>query len=172
MQSDIQIKVGLQPDTVEKLLNLHASLYIREHGFDRVFEGEVGRQLLDAIARSERNPEMCNVISAVKNGATIGAIVIDGNEPGKEPLGAHFRWFFVDPEFTKAGIGPRVIEAAMEFVISHRLSRAYLTTYKDKPAARTTFRRLGFKLIETIAPETQGAIVDEELWIWKSDGVD
>jgi GNAT superfamily N-acetyltransferase len=169
MQSDIKMLVGLQPDTTEKLLNLHASHYIEKHGFNRVFESEVGSQLLDAIQRSERDPHKCNIVSALLHGTTIGAIVIDANEPGKEELGAHFRWFFVDPEFASAGVGPRVIEAAMKFALEHGLKRAYLTTYKGTPAARTTFGRLGFKMKGTIAAETEGATVEEELWIWKID---
>jgi hypothetical protein len=128
-QNDIKIVVGLQPDTTGKLLNFHASHYIKEHGFGRIFESEVGRQLLDAIQRSEREPNKCNIVSAIANGSTIGAIVIDANEPGKEELGAHFRWFFVDPEFATAGVGPQLIEAAMTLVLKHKL----LTKASQRP---------------------------------------
>lgn len=163
--TECQIVVGWQADSVESLLRFHARHYVDEHGFDAAFESDLARQILDVAKRSRDKPNHCNIVSAMKDGSTIAALVVDGSEPEAEP-GAHFRWLFVKPEFGRAGIVPRVLRRAMDFVLEHGFRNAFASTYKGKPAARVTLRELGFQLVSEEAAKTVGAKVQEEQWVW------
>ncbi|WP_035676482.1 GNAT family N-acetyltransferase [Bradyrhizobium liaoningense] len=160
------VTVGWQSDSIEKLISLHARHYIDQHKFGRSFESAVENDLKNAMARSSQEPHKCNIISAIAHCETVGAVVIDGNEPGREALGARFRWLFVAPSHERLGVAPAIIKAGMEFVKLNEFNTAYLTTYQGKNAARSLFLSLGFEQSKLVEPQTIGASVDEEVWVW------
>ena len=134
---------GYYPGVIGKITELHGVYYYENWGFDVTFETQVGRELAEFVARfSEKD----GLWVATHNGVFAGSIAIDGVEEAQD--GARLRWFIVDPQFQKTGIGRKLIALAIEFCVQQGFSRVYLWTFKGLESARRLYESVGFQLCE------------------------
>ena len=102
---------GYSPGVIGRITELHA-VYYREHwNFDIRFETQVGRELSVFLRDFSDGRDFFR--TAAVGGRFAGSIAIDGKEAASD--GARLRWFIVEPEFQRRGIGRRLIREAVGF---------------------------------------------------------
>ena len=133
---------GYSPGVIGRITELHA-VYYREHwNFDIRFETQVGRELSVVLRDFSDGRDFFR--TAAFGGRFAGSIAIDGKEAASE--GARLRWFIVEPEFQRRGIGRRLIREAVGFCRDAGYKRVYLWTFKGLDRARALYESEGFKL--------------------------
>jgi GNAT superfamily N-acetyltransferase len=133
---------GYSPGVIGRITELHA-VYYREHwNFDIRFETQVGRELSVFLRDFSDGRDFFR--TATVGGRFAGSIAIDGKEAALE--GARLRWFIVEPEFQRGGIGRRLIREAVGFCRDAGYRRVYLWTFKGLDRARALYESEGLRL--------------------------
>lgn len=149
---------GYFPGLLGLVTALHATYYAERHGFTRVFECQVGRDLSEFLARSDAPCDL--TLAALVQGRLAGFIGVDGSLAGSE--GARLRWFIVDPEVQGRGLGGLLLGRAVAFVREQGLARAFLWTFKGLDAARRLYERHGFRLVAEHEGSPWGPRIEEQ----------
>ncbi len=140
-----EIEIGsYYPGVIGKITELHGVYYYENWGFDVTFEIQVGRELAEFVARL--NQERDGLSVATRSGVFAGSIAIDGVDAAQ--YAARLRWFIVDPQFQKTGIGRKLIALAIEFCVQQGFSGVYLWTFKGLESARRLYESVGFQLCD------------------------
>ena len=157
----VAITAGYRPGVIGETVAMHAAYYSRTVGFCAPFESKVASEMAGFVARlgNQRNA----LWTATKNGRTVGAIAIDGEDLGW-PI-AHLRWFIVSDGLQGGGIGRRLIDAALQFVDRTGFAETRLWTFSGLDAARQLYERNGFELIEEKPGRQWGKEVREQQFL-------
>lgn len=89
------------PGVIGEIVRLHATYYHEHWGFDISFETQVGRELSEFMRDFRQDLDI--LIAVLANGRFAGAIAIDGHSQNAGR--ARLRWFIVEPEFQRQGLG-------------------------------------------------------------------
>jgi len=157
--SEIKIKLsGYVPGAIGRIIELHATYYKKHWDFDLFFESKVATELSEFLNRF--NPLHDGFWLAMTDEKIIGGVAIDGNET--QTSGARLRWFIVDPEYQRRGIGQRLLEEAIAFCRKANIRSVYLHSFAGLDAARHVYERFGFVLREEKQDKTWGKTVTEQ----------
>ncbi|WP_034297217.1 bifunctional helix-turn-helix transcriptional regulator/GNAT family N-acetyltransferase [Herbaspirillum sp. RV1423] len=141
---DIRIVAGYQPGAIGRIVQMHAVFYARGVGFGSFFESKVAAGLAEFIPRLEHE---CNGLWLAMQGERIVAsVAIDGEDLGDNR--AHLRWFIVDDGLRGAGVGKRLLDAALGFCDARKFASVQLWTFQGLDAARRLYEAHGFRLKE------------------------
>jgi GNAT superfamily N-acetyltransferase len=151
---------GWLPGAVGAIAAMHARYYAGAHGFGVYFEAKVAAEC--AAFCSRLDPARDGLWLLVDGGRIAGSIAIDGS--GTD--GAHLRWFIVDHEMRRRGLGRRLIDAAMGFCRRAGHRAVHLTTFAGLEAARALYEQQGFRLVAEADGETWGRTVREQRFEW------
>jgi len=157
--SDIQLSRYF-PGAVGKIIDLHATYYHDNWGFNGTFETQVGRELSEFISEYKENRDGFWV--ATVGGRFAGSIAIDGR--GSTNQGVRLRWLIVAPKFQGLGIGGVLLSKALGFCKDAGYKRIYLWTFKGLEAARVLYERAGFRLCEEHVVDQWGASITEQMF--------
>jgi ribosomal protein S18 acetylase RimI-like enzyme len=157
------IAEGWHPGVLDSIVALHAVYYARAWGFGPFFEAKVARELAEFIDRYDQSHDRLFVATA--GDRIVGSLVIDGGEAATK--GAHLRWFIVDEACRGQGLGARLMDMSMAFVVERKFSRCYLTTFAGLDAARRLYERAGFRLVSETRAATWGTLVTEQQFEWQ-----
>ena len=138
---DISVRTDIRPGDIGAVVHLHGIVYAREFGFDHTFEAYVAAPLAE-FARLGAPRE--RLWLAERDGRLVGcvAIVAAGAEV------AQLRWFLVDPAARGAGLGRRLLTAAIEFSRESGYRRISLWTVSACADAGRLYRATGFRKVE------------------------
>lgn len=157
----IKIVEGYQTGLIAEITRMHARYYARAAGFGRTFEALVAGGLADFVPRLD-HPR--NAIWLAQRGTQIcGSIAIDGHDMGDDI--AHLRWFILDDGVRGAGLGRKLLCAALAFVDTQQFRETQLTTISGLPAARHLYETHGFTLVEEREGSSWGAKAIEQRFI-------
>jgi GNAT superfamily N-acetyltransferase len=152
---------GYTPGVVGWVVGKQATYYYENWGLGLYFEAKAAAEMAEFLSRFD--PAHDGAWIARVNGATAGAIFIDGKQADSE--GARLRWFIVDPAYQGKGVGGRLMNAAMDFCRHVGFRRVYLTTFSGLNAARHLYEKAGFRLCaEMDGHELTGAALVEQIF--------
>ncbi len=153
-----EIKIGYLPGIIGRITELHGIYYHMFWKFDSFFEAKVASELSTFVNRYNENQD--RLWSILLDGRIEAAIAIDGIDVHGQ--GAHLRWFIVANRFQGTGMGPRLIEAAINFCREKSYRQLYLWTFKGLDAARQLYEKHGFSLVEQRVGSEWGIEVTEQ----------
>ena len=146
----------LKPGDIDNLVRLHGILYAREYGFDETFEKYVADGLAEFVGSPR--PDKSRMWLAEASDRIIGSIAIVAG-PGRE---AQLRWYFVDEEHRRQGLGRELMEKALMFCREQGFETVFLWTTSELSAARRIYTRFGFRKTEDKTHTIWGKKVTEE----------
>jgi GNAT superfamily N-acetyltransferase len=139
--NDIHIRTELRPGDIGYVTYLHGQLYKKEYNYGIEFEAYVALGLYEFY--KQYNPENNRVWVCEHKGRMIGFLLLMNR--GKA---AQLRYFIIEPEYRGIGLGKKLMELYMEFLIDCKYQSSYLWTTHELPAAASLYLRHGFKLTE------------------------
>lgn len=140
------------------ILQQHGELYADELGWGIQFEAYVAETLSEFGRRYD--PERERVWIAERDGQFLGCVAL----VQAKPKVAQLRWLLVRPEARGLGVGRRLVEEVLKFSRECKYGNLILWTEQTRDAARTLYRKLGFRLVETKPSQRWGTPVIEEKW--------
>ena len=146
---------------IGRTVEMHARFYAAAAGFGPIFESKVAAGLAEFVHRLDRPPNQ--LWSAVRDGAIVGTIAIDGEDLG--PGVAHLRWFIVEEGLRGSGTGRRLLAAATQFCDRHGFRETRLWTFRGLDAARRLYEASGFVLTGEEAGRQWGQEVIEQQFV-------
>jgi len=115
-----------------------------------------------ALAEDDGSPS--RLWWAEAQGRIVGSVAIDGEDLGAGI--AHLRWFIVDDEVRGAGVGRRLLQAALDFVDERAAFQAtQLWTFSGLHAARSLYEAHGFACVEERPGDRWGRLVPEQRFV-------
>jgi GNAT superfamily N-acetyltransferase len=137
----VTLRTDHGPADLAAVVALHRECYATEWGFDERFAAHVEAPLSAfAAAGSPRE----RLWLAEEEGRLVGCVAIVAAAPETSQL----RWFLVAPRARGAGLGQRLLGAALDFSRDQGYRRVMLWTVDLLGAAAHLYRRAGFRLIE------------------------
>jgi GNAT superfamily N-acetyltransferase len=159
LTAETTIRQGLRPGDIGAVARMHGVLYTREHGLDHRIEASVAESMArcaDALAASDG----AALWVAERDGAVVGAIGMTGEGDGV----ARLRWFLVAPEARGAGIGGRLLGAALGWARAQAYKRVVLFTFGDLFDAARLYARAGFRKVSERVGTEWSEVMVEERW--------
>lgn len=134
----------------------HGVLYAQEHGFDQIFE----KYVLQSLVAYLENPANGKIFIAEYCGTIVGFIgIVQISETS-----AQLRWFLIEPEFRGAGVGRKLMAAAMEYCREQKYHHVFLWTFKGLDAACHLYEQYGFTVTEEKENNTWKKQLLEQRW--------
>jgi DNA-binding MarR family transcriptional regulator/GNAT superfamily N-acetyltransferase len=140
----LHIVYGYHPGVIAKIIEMHAVYYSREAAFGKKFELKVAAGLADFCERLEK--PMNGIWTAQQGGIVVGSVALDGEDLGVGV--SHLRWFIVDDGARGAGVGRKLLDAALRFSDDRGFREIQLWTFDGLHAARHLYESRGFTLVE------------------------
>ena len=134
------------------------ALYQQEYGLASVFREYVERGVRRLVEDFDAS-RACILIPEV-DGRPMGSIAI---APSADDT-AQLRYFLLEPEARGYGLGYRLVDAALDFCRRAGYAHVFLETFSRLTAARTIYRRRGFRITETHPNPAWGEDILEERW--------
>ncbi len=138
----ISIRHTLVPGDLGSIIHLHGRYYGLEYGYGVAFESYVAAGLHDFYSgyRSAQDRIwICEYDEKI-----VGSLVL----MHRENTCAQLRYFLVVPEFRGIGLGRKLMESYMDFLIRAGYESSYLWTTHELSAAAALYKRFGFRLTE------------------------
>lgn len=138
--NDVMIRTDLRSGDLGYIVYRHGILYSREYDYGLSFEMYVA----EGIAEFYRNydPALDRVWICEQGDVIVGFLLL--MHRGRAV--AQLRYFYLEPEFRGVGLGKRLMELYMEFVVTRNYRTSYLWTTSELGAAASLYMRHGFKL--------------------------
>ena len=160
-KSVVRIESGYRPGFLARSLQMHMDFYHPMVAWGRAFETSLARDFGLIIDRLSTNPNdqiWAAVREPVMPGGKeeiVGTILLDAHCIGlvdAEGLGqsgvAHIRGFIVDEDARGLGVGKKLMDALMQFVIQRGFEKVVLYTMGALTAAVHLYRSHGFEVEE------------------------
>ena len=138
------ILTGYLPGAIGRIVELHATYYHLNWGFELFFEARVAKEMSEFLSRFDETRDGFWIVCL--NNRIEGGIAIDGIKAATD--GAHLRWFILSPEVRGRGFGNRLMEEALSFCKNKGYRRIYLETFEGLHAARRLYDKFGFTLVQ------------------------
>ena len=164
----VTLHSGYRAGLIGRITGMHALYYAREAGFGLRFEAVVACGLADFCGRLHAHGDAPHALHglwwAEVQGRIVGSVAIDGEDLG--PGIAHLRWFIVDDGVRGAGVGRRLLQAALDFVDRRDAFReTQLWTFSGLHAARRLYEAHGFACVEERPGDQWGRRVLEQRFV-------
>jgi DNA-binding MarR family transcriptional regulator/N-acetylglutamate synthase-like GNAT family acetyltransferase len=136
----------------------HAVLYSQEYGWHQPFEASVMEIAASFLKHYDPACERCWL--AERSGETLGCVLL----VKRSKRIAQLRLLLVEPSARGLGIGKRLVEECIRFSRESGYKKVVLWTHDNLKAARTIYKKAGFKLVATDSHEDFGPRVTAETW--------
>lgn len=147
-----------RPGDIGYIAYRHAVFYSQAYGFDVTFDSYVASGLSKFIMQYDTQKEHLWI---AEEGITFaGSIAI----VKKEEAVAQLRWFLVEPEARRRGLGKKLLCEAIAFCKYRNYKKIILWTVGNLYAARRLYEQYGFQLITDKSHQIWGQKLTEELW--------
>jgi DNA-binding MarR family transcriptional regulator/GNAT superfamily N-acetyltransferase len=147
-----------RPGDMGWVLERHAMLYAREHGWDERFEALVARIIADFIDGFDSQRERCWI--AEMDNERVGSVFLIKHSSTVSKL----HLLLVEPEARGCGIGEQLVSECIRFARQAGYQKITLRTNSVLHAARNIYEHLGFKLVEAKRHKKYGRGLIGETW--------
>jgi RimJ/RimL family protein N-acetyltransferase len=134
------MREGPQPGDIGAVVRMHGLFYARDHGLDPTFEAMVA-QRLGELTRRGWPAAGEGLWIAEHEGEPAGSITLADEGGGLARLGH----FLLHPDLRGQGLGPRLVNAALERARDGGQRRIELLTFSELTAAARIYRAAGFE---------------------------
>jgi ribosomal protein S18 acetylase RimI-like enzyme len=138
---DISIRTELRPGDIGYIAHLHGKLYKDEYDYGIEFESYVAEGLSEFF--KSYDPKTNRVWICEHNDEIIGFMLLMNRGAA-----AQLRYFLISPEYRGIGLGQRLMELYMEYMLNCGYASSYLWTTSDLTAAAGLYKKFGFQLTE------------------------
>ena len=138
---DISIRTELRPGDLGYVTYMHGSLYHKEHGYGLQFESYVAKGLCEFYEKY--NPARNRIWACEHHDRLIGFLLL--MDRGQA---AQLRYFLIEPEYRRIGLGSKLMNLYMEFLRECGYQESYLWTTHELSTAAFLYKRHGFQLTE------------------------
>jgi len=146
-------------DDIDYIISRQIDLYRIEYGFtSEKWIAYITDGVHELVDQFDSDKDSIFILEA--NGSVSGCIAVTHKEDGV----AHFRFFFVEPEFRGLGAGSRLINTAINFCREKKYKSIYLWTFSKLQAARHLYSKNGFRITFTQENTDWGVPIMEERW--------
>lgn len=145
-------------EDVEYVVNRHRELYDVEYGFGHEFSDYVEKYVRKFHEHHDENKE--NLWIAEADGKPVGMIAL----VRVDDISAQLRWFLIEPGMRGRGLGYKLMNTVMDFGREKGYKHVFLWTVSILEAARTLYKRFGFRLTESKPNDSWGGELLEERW--------
>ncbi len=156
----ITIRTELQPGDMGYVTYLHGKLYREEYQYGIEFEHYVANGLSEFYENYDSGLDRAWI--AEHQDRIIGFLLLM-HRPGA----AQLRYFILHPEYRGIGLGKKLMNLFMEFLIGRGYWSAYLWTTSELFSAAALYTKHGFKLTEQKPSEAFGKKVIEQRYDWR-----
>ena len=139
--SDIHIRTNLQPGDIGYITYLHGSLYSHEYQYGIGFETYVATGLAEFYNQYDATKD--RVWVALHDQTIVGFLLLMHRGEA-----AQLRYFILHPRYRGIGLGKKLMELYMEFLLQVGYRSSFLWTTSELPAAASLYKRHGFVLVE------------------------
>lgn len=145
-------------EDVEYVIDRHRELYDIEYGFGPEFSDYVEKYVRKFHEHHDENKE--NLWIAEAGGKPVGMIALVRVDAAT----AQLRWFLIEPGMRGRGLGYKLMNTVMDFCREKGYNHVFLWTVSILEAARTLYKRFGFRLTESKPNDSWGGELLEERW--------
>lgn len=157
----VEIGRGYMDGLIGRVTQICAVRIQKDYPFGATFETKIALGMAEFAPRMDR-PQ--NGIWWARIGdQVVGSITIDGENLGDGI--AHLRWFALTEGTSGAGIGSRLLDAAITHCDDYGFQEIHLWTLKGLDAARSLYERRGFTLVKEYPGDQWGAEVVEQKFV-------
>jgi DNA-binding MarR family transcriptional regulator/RimJ/RimL family protein N-acetyltransferase len=157
----LRIEAGYRPGVIGRVAEMHGRYYAQAVGFGQFFESKVAGELAEFAGRLQQPRNQLWV--ALQGERIVGSVAIDGEDLGGDT--AHLRWFILDDGLRGAGVGRRMLAAALAFCDERRFAATQLWTLRGLDAARRLYEAGGFVLADERAGDQWGKTLVEQRFV-------
>ena len=147
-----------QPGDMGWVVHRHGVLYAREYGFDQTFEALVAEITAKFIRNFDARSERCWI--AERDGEIVGSVFL----VRVSKRTAKLRLLLVEPSARGLGIGRRLVEECVRFGREAGYKKIVLWTQSVLTAARATYKKQGFELVQSSLERNFGHDLVAETW--------
>jgi peptidyl-dipeptidase Dcp len=140
--NEISIRTELNPGDIGYITYLHGYLYNKEYNYGITFETYVAKGLVEFY--NNYDPKKDKVWICEYIGKIVGFLLLMHRENNS----AQLRYFLLEPDFRKVGLGKKLMQLFMDFFYNRNYESCYLWTTNELYAAASLYIRHGFKLTE------------------------
>jgi len=161
LSPDLKAEIVLRerrPGDLGWIVERHARLYAEEYGWDARFETLVARIAAEMTAAPDPARERCWV--AERDGQRLGCVFLAKDDPDT----ARIRLLLVEPAARGAGLGRKLVEAAVAFARRAGYREVVLWTHRELHAARRIYAGAGFRKTEEWQHHDFGPVSTGETW--------
>jgi ribosomal protein S18 acetylase RimI-like enzyme len=153
--TDITIRTTLQPGDIGYITYLHGYLYKKEYNYGIQFECYVAQGLCEFYQQYDAQKDC--VWIAEHNDRIVGFLLLMHRDKT-----AQLRYFIIEPEYRGVGLGKKMMDLYMEFMVQYGYTESFLWTTNELPTALALYRRYGFTLTEEKPSNGFGKPVTEQ----------
>lgn len=154
-----KLRHQIRPGDIGYLIHLHGILYSKECGYNQTFEAYVAEGLAEFVQLFNSGED--RIWLAEADDRIIGSIAV----VGVSKTIARLRWFLVDPDYRRMGIGKRLLTDALAFCRKCKYRTVFLWTTSELKEASHLYVRYGFVKTEEKTHEIWGKGVTEEKYV-------
>lgn len=151
---------GYIPGCFSTLCAIQSEFYAREWGFGKTYESVIANGVSEFLTRFNEEKDFVRLL--LHNNQIVGGIVIDHND-GKT---AQLRWFIISDQLRGSGVGKKLFNEAITFVMTSGIKQVYLTTFQGLDKARSLYESAGFTLTKEKIASTWGKEITEQQFDW------
>lgn len=154
-RDEITIRTELRPGDLGYIIHMHGRIYGSEYQFGVTFETYVADGLSEFF--HQYDPKTNRAWVCEYGGKIIGFMILMNRGTA-----AQLRYFILEPEFRGLGLGKKLMELFMDFLLKSGYKSAYLWTTNELHAAASLYLRHGFRLTEEKPSTTFGKPLIEQ----------
>ena len=147
-----------QPGDMGWVVQRHGILYAEEYAWDEQFEALVAEIVTSFIQNYDPKRERCWI--AEKDGDIVGSVFLVKQSDSTAKL----RLLLVEPKARGLGLGTRLVNECIKFAQQVGYSKITLWTNNILSAARHTYQKAGFRLINEQPHRSFGQDLVAQTW--------
>jgi DNA-binding MarR family transcriptional regulator/N-acetylglutamate synthase-like GNAT family acetyltransferase len=147
-----------EPGDMGWITHRHGVIYAEEYGWDERFEALVAQIGSDFLRNYNPKKERCWI--AEMDGEIVGSVFVTQDS---EKV-ARLRLLLVEPKARGLGLGTRLVEECIRFSKRNGYEKLVLWTNSVLEAARHSYKKLGFELVEEEKHHSFGHDLVGETW--------
>jgi len=154
--NDITIRTILQPGDLGYVIYRHGKLYSEQYNYSIAFETYVAAGIYEFYKNYDA--ALDSVWICEYNNKIIGFLLLMHRQNNS----AQLRYFYLEPAFRNLGLGKKLMNLFMDFLLERQYGIVFLWTTNEQDAAAALYKKYGFILTEEKASSTFGKPLIEQ----------